>query len=415
MSRSLVLNERQHLDLSGPEWRDLSTEPEFWELVRRGVLRVGHPARGQVRLEATKYLGRAFVGPHTIQVNEKVPGALPALLDYASAGAFRLERLGAPATDIGSLARLLVRQFLERLREYASAGREGQYARRRERASLIAGRLDVTRTIALKARGLAHIAAFDRSIYTHLTGLNRVMLATLTEIERSSALLSLSQDEMASARGLAVVFDDCRDFQVLFGERSSFVDLADQLSRDMRHTELLRDLLALAGVILGRVSFEPMTPQGTRVPRSWFLNLEDLFEKAVRRVLRKQLPSASRLSAGSSSPVNIFSDVQDEFAANPDLVIRVGSKMASVGDVKYKNWTGSAAASDLYQLLTHAGAFSAKVAFLVFPHDAFEERYLGDDPFGCRTWLFAVDVTNLQRDLGRLSKSIGLPSGAAAA
>lgn len=83
-----------------------------------------------------------------------------------------------------------------------------------------------------------------------------------------------------------------------------------------------------------------------------------------------------------------------------------------MGDVKYKEFDGSAAASDVYQLLAHAKAFGALSAFLIFPGDTYSVRELGTSRQGIDTAFFSVRVQHLQEDLAAVAARIGCPSSA---
>jgi 5-methylcytosine-specific restriction endonuclease McrBC regulatory subunit McrC len=351
-----------------------------------------------VRLDGTSYVGRAQCGDVAVELAEKIDGALAALLRFATYGAFRVEQLPAPVSDLGKLAVLLIREFLQSARAYASLGREFEYRREPDVGSLVGGRIDPTRTLLLRARGWRHLVAFDRNVLAYNTLLNRVVFAAVRQVEPLAKILPLTRGDVAKARGLAHFFSDCRDAEVLFGSRQSFVRYAQTLLNQPR-PDRQRDLLALASVVLSHESFELDSKDSTSVPRSWFLNLETLFEAAVGRVLQ-MLASSSRVYRQPTPKPPIFELVQDEHRAEPDLLVRSNAEgVMAVGDVKYKDWSGAPAAADLYQLLVHAATYDAALGFLIYPHDRYEFRHLGESSTGCDTWLFAGDVRDLRSSL----------------
>lgn len=132
----------------------------------------------------------------------------------------------------------------------------------------------------------------------------------------------------------------------------------------------------------------------------------------MRRVLDRLYSGRVTTAVASALPSAIFANEAQQFRANPDLVLVGQQGAAAIGDVKYKIWTGSASASDVYQLLVHAAAFKTGTAFLVFPHREFFARDLGISATGCRTWLFAVDVLKLPEHLGLALQRLGLSSKA---
>jgi hypothetical protein len=165
-------------------------------------------------------------------------------------------------------------------------------------------------------------------------------------------------------------------------------------------------MLALAGIVLSHNSFEASQMIPGIVPFSWFLNLETLFEQAVRRRLHALVGKGIGVHAGRSIRPAIFPALGIQ-RAEPDLVLGTAPE-AVVGDVKYKDWSGSADASDLYQLLVHARAFDANRCFLVFPSDGYDEVSLGRAVTGADTWLFAVDVRDLDSGLRRVCDAMSV-------
>jgi 5-methylcytosine-specific restriction endonuclease McrBC regulatory subunit McrC len=274
------------------------------------------------------------------------------------------------------------------------------------RGSLVGGRINITKTIGLRARGLQHVLAFSRPVLTHITPKNRIVAAAISEVERVSEIITLDVADLAMARGLSLLFQDCKDAEVLFGDRDAFVRAAQRLVASGEEGD--RDLIALASVILAHQSFDYGSPVKSISPRAWFLNLENLFEVAVRQVLAAVYAPGivtSRIEAEVER--RIFDKAGDEYKANPDLVLSRSEGVKAIGDVKYKAWSGSAGQPDIYQLLVHAATYRAPIAFLVYPHDAFEVRELGVHN-DTRTWLFAVDVRKLEDHLLLALRAMGL-------
>ena len=390
--------ERGHSDIGLEAWQVLSDNPDFWRLVEQKIVSVTHLSNRDVRLTGSCFVGRIVLQEVTLEVHEKLEGSLAALLGYATFGSFRVERYDAPASALGRLLALLVRQFLLVLQAYVSQGRQFRYATKRLHGSLVGGRINMTKTISLRSRGLRHVIAFDRPVLTRVTPKNRLVAAAISEVERVSELIEVDAADLARARGLSLLFEDCKDAEVLFGEREVFVRMAQRMLSVREERD--RDLIALASVILAHQSFEYGSTVKAVAPRAWFLNLENLFQVSVKQVLGG-LYSRGIVRGGADSEWEnrVFEKVAEEYKANPDLVLSLPSGVEAVGDVKYKVWTGSASPPDIYQLLVHASAYKADTAFLIFPHDAFVARDLGPSATGCRTWLFAVDVRKLKEHL----------------
>lgn len=406
--QSIRVPERGTVDVPPAAWWEMSRSAVFWNLVERGVVAVEQLRGGRVRLNGGCYVGRSRLTQEIVlETHEKVAGSLAALLSFASGTDFRVEQVPGPSSDLGPLIALLVTQFVESVRRYAARGRQFQYEKLSTKGSLLGGRLDVTRTTRLWARGLKHLAAFDKNVVSFDLPINRTVLAALREIERIGRLVQLPRGVVARGRAMAMLFDDCRNPEVLYGARSEAARRAESLA-ESESDKAAADMLALAGIILAHESFEHEPTHRGSAPRSWFLNLESLFERAVLATMRAKL-RLGEVSSGRSAPPPIFPHRKTIFRANPDLVIRQqGNASPCIGDVKYKQWSGLPPASDIYQLLVHASAFGAKRGFLVFPTDNFETRNLGDAVTGTRVTIYGLDVRVLDQHIVTMMQDLGL-------
>src|SRR4051812_12150103 len=99
----IEVRERGSVDVDAEAFASLAEEPGFWALLDNGILTTSHPRVDTTRLHGTRYVGRALVGQTTINVVEKVPGSLAALISYASGGAFRVPPAEAAASPLGGL------------------------------------------------------------------------------------------------------------------------------------------------------------------------------------------------------------------------------------------------------------------------------------------------------------------------
>lgn len=401
----VIVTERDHTDVDRYTWGLLSNDRSFLKLVESGILSVSVIPTGFTRLHASCYVGRAKCDDLEIEIRNKIPGALEALLSCAANSAFRIESIKSPASDLGVLTSLLIQQFVAAVAEYASVSRRFVYQQEGQVGSLAGGRIDITSSVQLRGRGLGHLLAFEKNIISFNTPLNRVVLAALMEVERLSQLMQVQLEDKAKARGLALLFSDCRDTQVIFGDRADLARLASDLSKS-RLTAREKDLAALASVLLAHESFESAAKLGSQVPRSWFLNLERLFEQGVIAKLEEVTSPDIRVSRGGESPKAIFGGMTGSYRAHPDIVLHRADGDTLVGDVKYKHWSGIADASDIYQLLVHTSAFGGSRSFLVFPHDEFQAIALGRSVTACDTWLFSLDVANLSDSVGKMLNAL---------
>jgi hypothetical protein len=301
----------------------------------------------------------------------------------------------------------LVDQFLESVRGYVSGGREFEYRGERSTGALAGGRLLVGQTAILWARGMRHLLAYERVLPTRRTLMNRVVLAGLREIEEIAPAAGVSAGSVVDSRALQEIFTDCLDAEVIRAPAERFAAHALTLMSTAGH-EGQEDMLALAGVILSHEGFERESLHGETVPRAWFLNLERLFEQAVRHELRRAGRPLLAVSSAAGWMPTIFSGVPGELRADPDLVLHHRRECFAVGDAKYKELDGRPEASDLYQLLAHAAAFETDLAFLIYPGATFEADDLGTAATGCHTWVFRVGIDKLSEGAVRLLRTLEL-------
>jgi 5-methylcytosine-specific restriction endonuclease McrBC regulatory subunit McrC len=409
LNRIVIPERGRSSDLTPDIWSKLEASADFWRLRDHHRIKVLQRGPNKVQLEGYSYVGQAQIGDVLLELTEKIGGALQSLLKFATHDIFRVDNAYAPMSEMGELAALLFTQFLSAVRRYVSEGRDFRYSVQSGVGSLFGGRVNIPKTISLRARGLRHLAAFDTNTIERNTPKNQVILAALRESENLSTLIGLNQSDVAAARGLSLLFDDCLGQEVVFGARESMARLAQRLveeSDDVRY----KDVLMLANVLLCHASFEHSKVLPGIVPRAWFLNLESLFQTAIRRVLQDVCDSSINVGISSPRPT-IFSDERRKYHANPDLVLRHGKSVLAIGDVKYKDLK-KVKQADLYQLLTHAAAFKSPQCFLIYPYHKVETRYLGKSVTGCETWIFGVDVRALPDGLREVVATMGLPMAA---
>lgn len=399
----LKVPERGTVDVQKSVWSKVAADATFWQLVNAGIVTVEQGTATTVRLKGGCYVGRAVIGGHTmLQLDEKVPGSLFALIQYSSRAEFRIHRLPSYASEIGPLISLLIGQFNDAVSLYLTRGRQFTYRREQRIGTLIGGKLNLTGTIKLRSRGLRHLAQFEKNAVVFDTPVNDVILTALREVGRIHRTIPVDATIVARSRALALLFSDCRTAEVLFGARETFIRNAAAQEIEARDP-LLRDLMALAGVLLSHESFEPLNNMERKSPRSWFLNLETLFELAVRNVLSDILRDVATVRNGRSVHLPIFRSTSAGHLANPDIVIRTVSGRCVIGDAKFKVKEDR---SDLYQLLVHAATFGALTAFLVSPDDEYSVEVLGPASTGATVRRFSVDLRQLKTDLKQLASVV---------
>lgn len=403
-SVTVAVIERGHTELTRSVWDVLRDSASFWRLVESKVLGVTALSDGRARLDGSNLVGRAVCEGTTIEFREKIPGALLSLLGAASPS-LKAVVVAAPLTELGPLVALLARAYVDEVRAYVGRGREWIYESQRRKSSSVGGRMNVSETMRLRAAGLRHLVSFDRQIISHSTAMNRLLYAGLREVELLASVIPLGDRVLSGARAMSLFFEDCRDSATIFRADQDLAKSAEDL-RESGDYESHDTMLALAAVLLSHSSFEPGATIPGVAPFSWFVNLADLFETAVRERLSYLVADGVEVAAGRTSRLMVFPEVSALNAA-PDIVIKspVGTV---IGDVKYKNWSGTAEASDLYQLLVHARAFNAGLAFLVFPSDRYAAIPMGQSVTWCETWLFSIDVRDLDDGLNRACAAMSI-------
>ncbi len=390
----ITARERSSRRISDDVADALRASPDFAHAMESGILGMELCGSG-FSLTTSCYVGQLTIDGVAINIEEKVAGSLSALLRYASHSAFRTEALEGEAVDLNRLFPLLVEQFSDAVNRYVSGGRKFSYGYNKGVGSLAGGKLLLTDTIRLRAQGLGHLLAFQRSQITHHIDPNRCILAALNMSERLADAYGVAAPVRSRIRGMSLIFSDCRDQGTLFGSRIELSRVADRLSRECGDASL-KDSLSLASIILLRTSLylDGMTSRGAS-PRTWFINLESLYEHSLRSAL-SDVASTNGIGIMGPSSVNswIFPS-QRRFSVNPDFVIDIGGTFVA-GDAKYKQYGGSPQVSDIYQLLSHARAIDAVACFLAYASETTRVHYMGEAFGECPVYIFEVDVRNIE-------------------
>lgn len=407
----LSVPERGSTHVPREVWGRLAADPDMWTLVRDKVVAVESLGADRMVLKGTCYVGRAVVGGVTLDLTEKFPGAFRALCTAVLPIGTKLVKAPSAVGDSPLTTALLVKVFVDAVNGYVARGREIAYSRRHERGSLIGGKLEMADTIRLRARGVRHQVAFSRPVITTVTDLNLVVCAALLRVETLSRSHMVDRDSVIAARSLNMVFAECQGDVVRLSP-DALRELAVRQA-DVRHGDEAH-LAELAAAVLGEAGFGEEGIIGGLVHRSWFVNLENMFERAVRNGFAAALEGRASVSAAVKAP-GVFVDLRRRYPANTDLVIRTDGGIC-IGDAKYKErspreWPD---ASEIQELLTHASAYGAKKAFLMFPAERAWEMRVGSDRNGCEVWCFGVRLECMADDVAAASTTLGFGAREAA-
>jgi hypothetical protein len=416
----VAVAERGRRALSEPEWLALDASEELWDLCSRGLFSIRRSGFGSYEIAGNQYVGRATVPGLELVIAEKVEGTLPALISAATSGMVRVERAPSPTAEFDRIARLLVEEFTAAAGLYIASRRAPRYRYRPDSGPVLAGTLDMPATMRLHAAGRIDRFAFQRGEIVRDTPLDQLVLAALDELGRASRALELSPETVFEARWLAGALAEVRTAAFSGLDQADLLSIADSIAADRYSLADDADLARLASVVLLHQGFGGEQAGGETAPRSWFINLERLFEQAVRQTLDRLLP-ARDVDKGSRFERRMFVGGADSSRTNPDLVVGDGTRLVAVGDVKYKSLSEASGEGrrpnerergsrpDLYQVLVHAASLSCRKAFLVYVSDAaYGCRYLGRSATGCQTWTVQVRPHALEADLARLSDELEL-------
>lgn len=394
--------ERGATVVDGDTWTKLSSDHRFWRLVDRNILRV-EAHQSSWRLHGTCFVGKAVFGDVVIEVTEKFEGAFSELASLARPRAPKLTATPSPVTTTPSSIAILIELFLAAAKTYLSGFQVAEYQETFHRGATVSGRLDVRNTVRLRSRGIRHQAAFQRSELSIDLPLNRVVFAALSRVEHLSA--QATPRSVSEARALRVSLEPC----ALGAEAMSLAELgsvAALASADPDIAEPAREVAAFAGAILDTAGFGGDGDWTRTVNRSWFVNLEWLFEEAVRQVAKQCVGTDRSVDRGGRVQA-LFSPDQGRYRANPDLVVRDVHGPVAVGDAKYKELAGWPSASDVHELLAHSTAYGSGTSLLVYPGDSFAATDLGVAG-GHHVWCFQVDLKDFAQSIRRAFSMMGM-------
>ena len=390
--------ERGVSTLTQDQWAALSGDHRFWKLVNSKIVQVEAGHADKWRLKGTCYVGRASVGGLILQVVEKFQGALETLVRLGALKAPRVERVPSPVTPTPSSTDVLVSIFLEAVRAYLSGSKQAQYVQAPDIGAIVSGRLNITRTAGLRARGIFHKAAFDRNALSADVPLNRCVYAALREIERLARTADISSHHVATARALRLGLSECLP-SVLNVSRGELAELAACEAEERFAHPKSRDIASLAGAVLDAAGFGGAEASKRTVERAWFVNLETFFEEAVRRAVQMELEDLATVTGPRNRP-SLFDPDNGRYRGNPDMVISREDKVIAIGDAKYKDFSVWPAASDVHAIIAHASAYRASRALLFYPDETnIGIRTLGHAATGCRLWAVGLSFESMATDV----------------
>lgn len=404
----VVVRERGVAPLDGYQWRAISSDPGFRDLVTRAILGAQPSRSGGWELTAAGYVGRAQIGGLEIVVDEKISGGFLAMAEVLAPRAFRLARAASPVILDRRPQAVLAEMFVASVRSYLSGYAFAEYREESQSGAYVMGSLDVPRTAALRARGIRHKVSFRRNRLTDDLPLNRIAWRALGEVASSESASTIGEDLAASARALRSAFGESAVEAAKLSRREIIAEALAEADLTGR-PPLVAEAAALSLAVLQGAAPSEGSPPEAVVPRSWFVNLENLFERVLRTCIGDALAGFAEVS-GPDRNSPLFIGPPRRLPANPDVIVRVGSRVA-VMDAKYKDREVAPHAAEIFQLLCHASALGADRGALFYPSNgANPPLAMGSASTGCEVWAFSVDLTRPRKSVLEALVSMGLAS-----
>jgi 5-methylcytosine-specific restriction endonuclease McrBC regulatory subunit McrC len=403
----ILLTERSTTPIEGKLFSALQKSATVLELIEAGTITLVQSKRAPFGIRAAAHVGQALLEDgRSLVVAEKVPGALRNLLAWALPDDIRHVIARSIVARDSPVLSIFVSHFLDELGEYLRLGRLRQYVRVADAGSTVRGRIDPRASLALRLRGHPARLAYLRSELTADLLPNQLLALGLAAVETYCAINFGLEAYQTLARRYAPLFGDVdwsRYYSFGFELKTRMFD--DALA-DERLDQHLRSALSYARALV--LYLGAWSDPGVALPRAYFINLETLFQEAVRQVLQAVL--VANVTKGSSLGRRLFKFGVDQYVVDPDIVVG-DNPPALVADCKYKDLeseqTGPALPghSDVYQLVAHTAALGASSGLLIYPGKELAIRSLGVTEGGIAVHFATIRLERLASDLAEMASN----------
>ncbi len=348
-----------------------------------------------VELRIGPHVGRLVIPQQaTIDIAETYPGTVATCLSLTKSGR-RAGDQDSPASEVMvSPWSAIVIRFQEALSDYVLSGIERRYFSEMVTTSRPRGHIDIKSTVTRAwSRGRNDQVICVPRILTDDTPLNRVVAAAAGRAEQ----LLLRERISDSLRQVRLAL------RSLSGVRRDLAPniAAARSSLDPRSGDYA-DLLSLAELLIeGIPAIPPSERQDPDYPMSAWINIDALFEDAVRYIAKAVVGDHGSVRAGLGDGVTLFHGLPEDpvtrkKSANPDVVIRHKAGTLLL-DAKYRRHEQDFTDDELYQLMAHAGAYQASAAALVAPVRegvSVPQPWIGRDLNGVAYYVISVDPSS---------------------
>jgi 5-methylcytosine-specific restriction endonuclease McrBC regulatory subunit McrC len=403
----LEVDERSTAVLTREQYRQLEGSDEFLSLLDAGVVSLVRSRAAPHGLRTGPFVGEAILdGRIRLRVMERVPGSVEGLLRAALPQDVRGAEAPAPVAPESPVLGVFLAQFVLWLGEYLRHGPVKEYVRERRALSSPRGRIELRDTARLLARGQASRVVVTRDSLSADIGLNRALGLGLDAVERFAELHPGTELLRTSARLYAPLFADVDLYGLMrAGPASQAVAFEEALS-DRRSRGDLRNALAYARALVLSLGAWPEEYQ-VELPHSFFLNLEALFEEAVRRVFEEVLTPIP-VAGGAALGQPLFDTLPDRYLVDPDIVVGEPGPQCLVADCKYRDLDGFPGHAEVYQLVSHCEALGAGKGLLIYPSTVCQVDEVGTTRNGILVLSSTVRPAELAQDVGHVCQAIGL-------
>lgn len=339
-------------------------------------------------------------------VDRRPQGTLAALLSHALPSEFRDAAVPSPVDPESHVLDVFVERFLLHLGNYLRHGRLKKYRREHVTSASPRGRIDIAQSTRLLGRGKRGRLISERDTLTADLLVNRLLALGIRAAESFLVGRQGGTDLLAQSRTYAPLFADV-DWYTL--ERSSWSAKATAFETamiDPRFGEPIKSAVAYSRALVLHLGAWPEGVTDYEIPHAFFLNLETLFEDAVRQSLA-DVVGPDKTAKGSALKQGLFMGLSDRYLADPDVVVGSAKVAQLLVDAKYKDLDRWPAHSDVYQIVAHASAFDCKTAVLVHPGDRKETKTLGVAKSGVTVLYSTVRVHHLTADLSSVLDDVG--------
>lgn len=343
-------------------------------------------------LSAQQYVGTFQFGLHTIEVLPKIDGTetdvrrnLVAML----AVALDLEISEGDAARVAQqnhgILEILIRLFCDKLFAQVHRGLVRRYEAKEENLAVLRGRLGIAEQVRLNAGNPERLyCRFDE--FQEDNPLNQILKAGVR------LLLGISRD-MRNQQQLAelmLVFEGVTDVprQSLPWSKVVFDRLSDRYIPSFKLVEMF--LKAIPPDVTG----------GAAQSFSLFFDMNVLFEEYIGRIARRTFVPEGYHVVLQGPQQYLALDLANQrpiFAMKPDVVGKLGGKVAWILDTKWKPLSlqkskEGVQQDDLYQMYAYANCYDCSDVVLLYPH----HQELGGaagvrSSFGLNPWVRAAE------------------------